>query len=548
MATELPWYLQESDGWKARPYFAEDAKNKVDYDVVSQSITEVKIEQTTLASFKTPHYLSKNPCFQNQIGTRFHNSQSVSLSYHEDINENWCFSLHNGNNVINGEFEKKKEKPVVEVMQKNRIMDRETFQRIGKPFPQSQKNVDELLFQNYPFQHYSRQALRNDVKRKQNNHNQLTDRARFAKEKESQSNQLIGGNIRNRSVIDLFSKKQGISPSIRNRSSDNLFEESPNFEHFNGTINDLLELSIPCKNKLQNEEITLHFIMYIWSSCLCIFIVFKMLQWLQGLRIQLIKAQQVHGKVNSSKVIKDMQKKRIKITETGVKRQAPIETKMSGIVKDDAVPVPSPPSDYLCSQSETEAFSNSSSYRRECETDILNSKSSTIVTTRCHELVPHGIVDNNFTTVPISMTGVAQSIKAITSRFSQEGLDEHMALQLAQVTLDMQYKEMSEIRRIQLEDRRRKEDMIVEERRHHEKIKAVSHQLHFLYDEAQKARSDFNTNMLGICLGTHQILCILVGCATCLFKRNWAVMKHLTSKKTSFFDFIISLVCFISFL
>ena len=45
---------------------------------------------------------------------------------------------------------------------------------------------------------------------------------------------------------------------------------------------------------------------------------------------------------------------------------------------------------------------------------------------------------------------------------------------------------MSEIRRIQLEERRRNEDMRIEERRHQQKIKAMSQDFHNLRDEAQK--------------------------------------------------------------
>jgi len=182
-------------------------------------------------------------------------------------------------------------------------------------------------------------------------------------------------------------------------------------------------------------------------------------------------------------------------------------------------------------------------------TDIQSIKPELGVTTKpgVNERTSSGLTDIIMSSTQASISGieVADFIKTLTSSFSQEGINDQVAFQLAQMALTFKYKEMSEIRRITLEERRRNEDICIKERRHQQKLKAMSHDLRSLRDEAQKACRVLRDNAVDICIGKHQILCILIVCGIRAFKQNWSILKELTSttKIMSIFELISLWAC-----
>jgi len=401
--------------------------------------------------------------------------------------------------------------------------------------------------------------------------------------------------------------------------SDYLFEELPEFQPYNGTIDDLLKYSVHENNISRNREETLQFIIQcLGIISLCVYIIVKLQQYLHRIiTMQTSKRKTDHTCANYF-IKAEVTKKKVELRNDKSEGQ----TELSAIIKNGDTSkfvqdlASGPCTQLLHEQSnaflvvekcetenstldllldETTSFSQKRSSTKptlgatiiypviseevltdgecglenslpelsldqsvSCSSEMLITKpdSSEMLIKKSEsgassfelkEGISSDVININKAYAQASMSGieVADYIKTLTSSFSQEGLDDQAAFQLAQMALEIKYKEMSEIRRIQLEERRRNEDMRIEERRHQQKIKAMSQDFHNLRDEAQKACSDLKDAAMDICIGNHQIMCILVACGIRALKQNWKILKELTSatKMASVFELISARAC-----
>jgi len=308
--------------------------------------------------------------------------------------------------------------------------------------------------------------------------------------------------IHNKPTIDLFFCGQGNEAGLyQNKNSEHIVEELHHFEQFIGTIDDLLE------KKPRHGEGLHRLFMYGLTFFLCVYIAFNSIQWKSVFRSNLKKMNKIQTRVNSlkkreEKKRKNQHKQKVQSESEVVIEEERHERQCSAIVCSDFKEISSMPTKLYTSKSE--------------------SSSITALTSR-------------------TSLGVAKCMKTLTSSFTQEGFDEKTALQLARVALDIQHKEISEVRRIKIEEDRRKEDMILDERRHQEKIKAMYQKVRLLNDEAQKACMNVKTTALCICLGTHQILCIFLGCSIRFFRQNWTQITPIL--KTPWLQLISSWCC-----
>jgi len=342
--------------------------------------------------------------------------------------------------------------------------------------------------------------------------------------------------------------------------SDYLFEELPEFQPYNGTIDDLLKYSVHENNISRNREETLQFIIQcLGIISLCVYIIVKLQQYLHRIiTMQTSKRKTDHTCANYF-IKAEVTKKKVELRNDKSEGQ----TELSAIIKNGDTSkfvqdlASGPCTQLLHEQSnaylvvekcetenstldllldETTSFSQKRSSTKptlgatiiypviseevltdgecglenslpelsldqsvSCSSEMLITKpdssemliknsESGASSFELKEGISSDVININKAYAQASMSGieVADYIKTLTSSFSQEGLDDQAAFQLAQMALEIKYKEMSEIRRIQLEERRRNEDMRIEERRHQQKIKAMSQDFHNLRDEAQK--------------------------------------------------------------
>jgi len=647
----IPWYLKipigeddDEEEWQARPYFGEISIEKLiraENVAISPVGTEVNIDNEVFDTPKQSNSSSKNSCVQSQNILR--SPRSFSTPFDEDESKKW---YHVGITYY--------------VDANNRdssIVNEDLFSMTNIPRSQNQLNID--IFS--PKRYTSEEAIGSEERKEDDNieiinilkqksviddissNDQLLERASHKQEESLLLNTVPSTGIHDwPNTIDQPYQRQVVSIDTSKHNDHHstfLFEESTEFQPYNGTIDDLLKYSIPGSDLSQNKEETIQLIIrYLGPISLCVYIQFKLLQWYQCLvtiqaskrkidhncmnsfvkaernnkeeeqaesnaskeieacckleRRALLaygKSESVNGVPNlsldqptySSEMFSTRSQLAANMTSGNLERVSPIipdkvltsentipglsinqcalssfemlstRSELGAIMIDRVIEGISPviSKDTL---SHNESGSESKIPGLSHDDHVLSSEVlsiepefEAITTSGVNEGTSPGVTDIIISSARASMceTEGADFIKTLTSSLSQLSIDDQAKMQLAKVAIKMYDKERVEIRRINIEEQRRNEDACIEERRHQEKIKAMD--LRSLRDEAQKAYRDLKDNVIDICIGKHQILCILIVCGIRVFKQNRRILKELTSATniTSVFEFVSLWAC-----
>lgn len=662
----IPWYLKipievgdngKEEEWLASPYFGEisiGTHTNAENDATSQRISEARLGIKSLK--RQLKFLPKNTDVKAYLNRRDQNVFAITEIPPTKSQSNTCVCplkrdasekaigeceeteyniIGISTNPCGGEF---KEPTITD---HNRFLDRT---------PQKKEQYSQPAFENHqphhrqgllidasdhihrttdPFKEsHELHRMNGDVQVKMSNHartiESITNHHQFLEKAPQKQKQLLTGfprsNVHGRPItVNQSYHKLRLSldaPDHMYRMTDYLFEESSEFQPYNGTIEDLLQYPLQSEDISQKSyETFISIIQYIGPMFFCMHVMLKLWKKHRGmLTMQASKRNIVNPDdiKTKSKQGKCQNEGKIELVAIQYETEKSYDGKHSDnedIHKEDVVPRCSPQlssensnallvlkncesenctrdifldqhlslsSDVISERQESreiamerispgvskEVLANNkrpsdntipelslekstSSLSLGMSTEKLESRTTASLSVR--DKTSSDIINGSVSSTHISMSGkeVADYIKILTSSFSQEGLDNQSAFQLAQMALDIKYKEMSEIRRIQIEERRRNEDMSIKERRHQQNIKVTSQDLHILRDEVQAACTNLRNDSIDICIGSHQIMCILVACGMCAFKQNRTILKEMisTAKMASVLDLVSLWAC-----